>query len=209
MVKSTVVDNETGKSIDSTVRTSTGTFFARQARARLWRAAAARALPAQAAGLLGAAAPSTPNPPGGRRRALAGGTASAECPGRGAPRCRRVRWDGPLDAASVARCQKPLRPTGRRRQPRRFERLPRHAASGLLTARGPGAGRRGDHAPGEAHRHGHTPAGGERRGPADPALRERPGAPAARARPALRHPPAGGRPAACSTASCIRVRPSK
>ncbi len=34
MVKSTVVDNETGKSIDSTVRTSTGTFFARQARAR-------------------------------------------------------------------------------------------------------------------------------------------------------------------------------
>ena len=32
MVKSTVVDNETGKSIDSTVRTSTGTFFPRQAR---------------------------------------------------------------------------------------------------------------------------------------------------------------------------------
>jgi hypothetical protein len=30
MVKSTVVDNETGKSIDSTVRTSTGTFFGRE-----------------------------------------------------------------------------------------------------------------------------------------------------------------------------------
>eukprot|EP00884_Botryococcus_braunii_P010480 jgi/Botrbrau1/19433/Bobra.0338s0056.1 len=30
MVKSTVVDNETGKSVDSKVRTSTGTFFARQ-----------------------------------------------------------------------------------------------------------------------------------------------------------------------------------
>ena len=29
MTKSTVVDNETGKSMDSTVRTSTGTFFAR------------------------------------------------------------------------------------------------------------------------------------------------------------------------------------
>lgn len=29
MTKSTVVDNETGKSVDSTVRTSTGTFFAR------------------------------------------------------------------------------------------------------------------------------------------------------------------------------------
>ena len=29
MTKSSVVDNETGKSIDSTVRTSTGTFFAR------------------------------------------------------------------------------------------------------------------------------------------------------------------------------------
>ena len=29
MSKSTVVDNETGKSVDSTVRTSTGTFFAR------------------------------------------------------------------------------------------------------------------------------------------------------------------------------------
>lgn len=36
MVKSTVVDNETGKSIDSTVRTSTGTFFARQARPPGW-----------------------------------------------------------------------------------------------------------------------------------------------------------------------------
>ena len=35
MVKSTVVDNETGKSIDSTVRTSTGTFFPRQARPTL------------------------------------------------------------------------------------------------------------------------------------------------------------------------------
>ena len=32
MVKSTVVDNETGKSIDSTVRTSTGTFFGREVR---------------------------------------------------------------------------------------------------------------------------------------------------------------------------------
>ncbi len=32
MVKSTVVDNDTGKSIDSTVRTSTGTFFGREAR---------------------------------------------------------------------------------------------------------------------------------------------------------------------------------
>ena len=30
MVKSTVVDNDTGKSIDSTVRTSTGTFFGRE-----------------------------------------------------------------------------------------------------------------------------------------------------------------------------------
>ena len=30
MTKSTVVDNETGKSVDSTVRTSTGTFFARE-----------------------------------------------------------------------------------------------------------------------------------------------------------------------------------
>ena len=29
MTKSTVVDNETGKSVDSTVRTSTGTFFGR------------------------------------------------------------------------------------------------------------------------------------------------------------------------------------
>ncbi len=29
MTKSSVVDNETGKSMDSTVRTSTGTFFAR------------------------------------------------------------------------------------------------------------------------------------------------------------------------------------
>ena len=29
MTKSTVVDNETGKSVDSQVRTSTGTFFAR------------------------------------------------------------------------------------------------------------------------------------------------------------------------------------
>lgn len=29
MTKSTVVDNDTGKSVDSTVRTSTGTFFAR------------------------------------------------------------------------------------------------------------------------------------------------------------------------------------
>lgn len=29
MTKSTVVDNETGKSVDSTVRTSTGTFFNR------------------------------------------------------------------------------------------------------------------------------------------------------------------------------------
>ena len=29
MTKSTVVDNETGKSMDSTVRTSTGTFFGR------------------------------------------------------------------------------------------------------------------------------------------------------------------------------------
>lgn len=29
MTKSSVVDNETGKSVDSTVRTSTGTFFAR------------------------------------------------------------------------------------------------------------------------------------------------------------------------------------
>ena len=32
MVKSTVVDNDTGKSIDSTVRTSTGTFFGREVR---------------------------------------------------------------------------------------------------------------------------------------------------------------------------------
>jgi prolyl 4-hydroxylase len=30
MVKSTVVDNDTGKSVDSTVRTSTGTFFTRR-----------------------------------------------------------------------------------------------------------------------------------------------------------------------------------
>lgn len=30
MVKSTVVDNETGKSVDSKVRTSTGTFFSRR-----------------------------------------------------------------------------------------------------------------------------------------------------------------------------------
>ena len=30
MTKSTVVDNETGKSVDSTVRTSTGTFFSRE-----------------------------------------------------------------------------------------------------------------------------------------------------------------------------------
>ncbi len=29
MTKSTVVDNETGKSVDSTVRTSTGTFYGR------------------------------------------------------------------------------------------------------------------------------------------------------------------------------------
>ena len=29
MTKSSVVDNQTGKSMDSTVRTSTGTFFAR------------------------------------------------------------------------------------------------------------------------------------------------------------------------------------
>lgn len=29
MTKSSVVDNETGKSVDSTVRTSTGTFFSR------------------------------------------------------------------------------------------------------------------------------------------------------------------------------------
>lgn len=29
MTKSSVVDNDTGKSIDSTVRTSTGTFFGR------------------------------------------------------------------------------------------------------------------------------------------------------------------------------------
>lgn len=29
MSKSTVVDNDTGKSVDSTVRTSTGTFFGR------------------------------------------------------------------------------------------------------------------------------------------------------------------------------------
>jgi len=29
MAKSTVVDNDTGKSVDSTVRTSTGTFFGR------------------------------------------------------------------------------------------------------------------------------------------------------------------------------------
>ena len=29
MTKSSVVDNETGKSMDSTVRTSTGTFFGR------------------------------------------------------------------------------------------------------------------------------------------------------------------------------------
>ena len=35
MVKSTVVDNDTGKSIDSTVRTSTGTFFGREVRVRL------------------------------------------------------------------------------------------------------------------------------------------------------------------------------
>ena len=35
MVKSTVVDNDTGKSIDSTVRTSTGTFFGREVRALL------------------------------------------------------------------------------------------------------------------------------------------------------------------------------
>lgn len=34
MVKSTVVDNETGKSIDSTVRTSTGTFFGREVSAQ-------------------------------------------------------------------------------------------------------------------------------------------------------------------------------
>ena len=37
MVKSTVVDNETGKSIDSTVRTSTGTFFGREVRIFLLR----------------------------------------------------------------------------------------------------------------------------------------------------------------------------
>lgn len=35
MVKSTVVDNDTGKSIDSTVRTSTGTFFGREVRLSL------------------------------------------------------------------------------------------------------------------------------------------------------------------------------
>ena len=29
MTKSTVVDNETGKSVDSTVRTSTGSFYGR------------------------------------------------------------------------------------------------------------------------------------------------------------------------------------
>ena len=29
MTKSTVVDNDTGKSVDSTVRTSTGTFYGR------------------------------------------------------------------------------------------------------------------------------------------------------------------------------------
>jgi len=72
--------------------------------------------------------------------------------------------------ACVARCQEPLRAMGRRLQSRRFERVPRHAASGSLTPRGPGAGRRGDHAPGKAHRHGHAPARRERRGPADPAL---------------------------------------
>jgi len=95
MVKSTVVDNETGKSIDSTVRTSTGTFFARQARARPPRAPQQPApRPGRLRALLSAAAPSTPSLAGRRRGAFAGGTASAECPGPGARPCRRVRWDG-------------------------------------------------------------------------------------------------------------------
>ena len=44
MVKSTVVDNETGKSIDSTVRTSTGTFFGREVRALLTRTLCGRGM---------------------------------------------------------------------------------------------------------------------------------------------------------------------